>query len=233
MPWCVVAWVASFVGLPVHSSSPSSTWLRFFPSPPLGFLPRPRDSPGRVFRCRGVTPWCSLRVSRSSSPVPCLLGTGGPGGVSGRPVRPGFVLGSRLDVPSLGRLRRGCPLFLSAPHSGSPPGFVRRRRLAPDAAVCGVEMPWVPCSRPAVVLLAPCPGSDLGSRPGGAVGHRDPTSTPVPDPGFAPPTRQVVDGSGPACDREARLFASLRPEPVIPRDPSCHVSVRPRGPPGK
>jgi hypothetical protein len=167
VPWCVVAWVASFVGLPVHSSSPSSTWLRFFPSPPLGFLPRPRDSPGRVFRCRGVTPWCSLRVSRLSSPVPFLLGTGGPGGVSGRPVRPGFVLGSRLDVPSLGRLRRGCPLFLSAPHSGSPPGFVRRRRLAPDAAVCGVEMPWVPCSRPAVVLLAPCPGSDLGSRPGG------------------------------------------------------------------
>jgi hypothetical protein len=174
VPWCVVVWVASSAGLPVHSSSPSSPWLSFFPSLPLGFLPRPRDSPGRVFRCRGVTPWCSLRVSRLSSPVPFLLGTGGPGGVSGRPVRPGFVLGSRLDVPSLGRLRRGCPLFLSAPHSGSPPGFVRRRRLAPDAAVCGVEMPWVPCSRPAVVLLAPCPGSDLGSRPG------EPWATGIP-----------------------------------------------------
>jgi hypothetical protein len=100
-----------------------------------------------------------------TGPVPFLLGTWAPGGVSGRPVSPGFVLGSRLDVPSPGHLRRVCPLFLSSPHSGSPPGFVRRLRLAPDAAACGVEMPWVPCSRPDVVLLASCPWSDLDSRP--------------------------------------------------------------------
>ena len=233
MPWCVVVWVASSAGLPVHPSSLSSPWLRFLPSLPLGFLPRPRASLGRVFRCRDATPWCSLRVSRLTRPgsFPTgnrgsrgRIGTSGPSRIrprltSRRPVsRPTSARVSPLPVGSAFRF----PTRLRPPTSAGSGRCCLRGRDAVGSVLPSCRSPF-----------GAVPGIRSGFPPGGAVGHRDPTSTPVPDPGFAPPTRQVVAGSGPACDREARLFASLRPEPVIPRDPSCHVSVRPRGPPGK
>ena len=152
--------------------TPGPPFLPLQPVAPFLPLPTPRlSSPSAWFSWAGVpVPGChpvvfAPGVSIDQARFLSYWEPGVPGQISGRPVRPGFVLGSRLDVPSPGRLRRGCPLFLSSPHSGSPPGFVRRLRLAPDAAVRGVEIPWVPCSRPAVVLLASCPWSDLDSRP--------------------------------------------------------------------
>jgi len=62
------------------------------------------------------------------------------------------------------------------------------------------------------------PGVRSGFPTGRALGLWSPTSTPVPGSGCAPPTRQVVAGSGPACEREARLLASLRPETLSPRE---------------
>jgi hypothetical protein len=61
-------------------------------------------------------------------------------------------------------------------------------------------------------------GVRSGFPTGRALGLWSPTSTPVPGSGCAPPTRQVVAGSGPACEREARLLASLRPEIRSPRE---------------
>ena len=152
------------------------------------------------------------------------IGTSGPSRIrprltSRRPVsRPTSARVSPLPVGSAFRF----PTRLRPPTSAGSGRCCLRGRDAVGSVLPSCRSPF-----------GAVPGIRSGFPPGGAVGHRDPTSTPVPDPGFAPPTRQVVDGSGPACDREARLFASLRPEPVIPRDPSCHVSVRPRGPPGK
>ena len=208
--------VAPFLPLPTPRLSSPSAWFSWAGVPVPGCHPVV-FAPGVSIVQPGSFP-TGNRGSRGR------IGTSGPSRIrprltSRRPVsRPTSARVSPLPVVSAFRF----PTRLRPPTSAGSGRCCLRGRDAVGSVLPSCRSPF-----------GAVPGIRSGFPPGGAVGHRDPTSTPVPDPGFAPPTRQVVDGSGPACDREARLFASLRPEPVIPRDPSYHVSVRPRDPPGK